>query len=119
MARIDDVFEVLDPPPGGLAALRAAIADDAAPRWGWLVGGGVALGLAAAAALVVVWPGPARSPWLDRAVAAHDPGLAALGVGEAAAGLSLAEGAGSVAAVARVPVEVQGVVFYRVVADPR
>ena len=120
MATLDDVFAVHAPPPGGLAELRARIAADERPRWRWALGGGLALGLASAAVLaLVLTPGEARSPWLADAVAARDPGLVALGLAEPAGRVTVAPGAGSVAAVQRVETGVDGVLYYRAIGDPR
>ncbi|MFZ6184597.1 hypothetical protein [Nannocystis pusilla] len=56
---LKDMFVVLDPPPGGLARLRARRDAPAPPRWPWWLAGA---GLAAAAAVLALSLRPAAPP---------------------------------------------------------
>jgi hypothetical protein len=100
-----DVFRELDPPPGGLAALRARI--DARSRRGrW-----IALpALATAAAIVfavVSRPAPAPLPW--------DPTLQSLGLeAPPAEPVTLPDSRRGDTALMRVETGTPGVTFYRV-----
>ena len=74
---LHDLFEPLEPPPGGLVELRRRIRGERAPRRAWL--GGLALAGAAVAVLLAL---PARSPEpgaaLAEQLACADPTLASV-----------------------------------------
>ncbi len=74
---VQQVFEVLEPPAGGLAELRLRIAAERTPRRAWF--GGLALAAAAAVALVVARP-PTQEPGgeLDPGLLRSEPTLAIL-----------------------------------------
>jgi hypothetical protein len=74
---LHDVFEILEPPPGGLRELRHRIRAERTPRRAWF--GGLAVAAAAAAVLLVTVPrGPDPGSELADRLACDDPVLAGL-----------------------------------------
>jgi hypothetical protein len=109
---LGDVFEPLAPPPGGLTALRARMAESPRRRiLPWLVPAAAAL-----AAVVAVALAPDRAPSLASLLAARgDPSAVALGLARPPAEpVAVLAGARGRLGLERVAVADASVVFYRV-----
>jgi len=114
--RARDLFERLEPRPGGLAALRRRLDGDEARRSRGLRVAAVAAVAAAVAVLLVVWMWPTAT-WPPRArastrLAAH-PAAVGLGFAPAPAEpVTVMPGSRAEVAVSRVPTSDERVVFY-------
>jgi hypothetical protein len=112
----DGIFTPLEPPPGGLTALRARLQRERSSRWRPITGLGVAAA-ALAAAFLLVARRPADPPaarLVEAVVAQHYPTLVALGLAPLPAEpVTLLSPDGAPAAtLRRVPVASPGIVFY-------
>ncbi len=112
---LHDVFEILEPPPGGLRELRRRVHGERVPRW--TLFGGAALAAAAASLLLVVTP-PAHEPGADlaAAMACSDPALASVLCGQRDTLVAVAPGHHDRLAITPVPTSSDSVLFYRVAA---
>ncbi len=110
---LHDVFEILEPPPGGLAELRRRVHGERAPRWTWI--GGAALAAAAASLLLVVTP-PAHDPGADlaAAMACADPALASILCDQGDSMVAVAPGHQDRLALVSVPTSSDRVLLYHV-----
>ncbi len=111
---LEQVFEPLEPPPGGLAELRARLQGERPPRWPWLVAPSLAAAAAAALLLVGVPEQTAGAELADQ-WAASDPMLAAALGRERAEPVSVAAGHAGRLAVERVGMDDERVILYRLV----
>ncbi len=113
---LHDVFEVLEPPPGGLAELRHRVRGERTPRKAWV--GGLAMAAAAAVVLVVALPrGPAPGDQLAARLACDDPTLAALICDRAVPGARVSPGHHDRLALAPVPTADERVLLFRVASN--
>lgn len=113
---LHDVFEIIEPPPGGLGELRRRIHAERTPRRAWL--GGLAVAAAAAALLLVALPrGPDPGSELAERVACADPALAALLCDGLVSGAAVASGHHERLALAPVRSGDDRVLIYRVASS--
>ncbi len=110
---LHDVFEILQPPPGGLAELQRRVQGERTPRRAWL--GGLALVAAAAAVLVVASP-RTPEPALELAdqLACADPALAGVLCAGGEPGAVVSPSGADRLALALVPNANDRVLIYRV-----
>ncbi len=113
---LHDVFEILEPPPGGLHELRRRIRGERTPRRAWV--GGLALAAAAALVLLVALPrAPDLGGELAASMACDDPALAALLCDQHAPGVAVAPGHQDRLALAPVSTVDDRVLIYRVASS--
>jgi hypothetical protein len=114
---LHDVFEIHEPPPGGLGELRRRIQGERPPRRAWL--GGLAVAAAATAAvLLLASPGePEPGAELARHLACAEPALAGVLCGAGAVGATVAPGHQDRLALQAVPSSSERVLLYRVASS--
>ena len=118
---VAEAFTQLDPPPGGLAALRARLQQADVPhaqahgrrRAAWFVTA-LATAAAAVAGVILAWPGGPRPPGLiEQATADHYPSLVSLGLAAPPSEpVTLLAPQDSALRLRRVPSHSNAVVFY-------
>jgi hypothetical protein len=109
---LHDVFEIHEPPPGGLAELRRRVRGDGHPRRAWL--GGMAVAAGAVALMVTVLHQPDPGVELARGLACGDPVLSGLFCGAPEPGATIQPAHRERLALRPVPVLNDGVLVYRV-----
>lgn len=119
MSELDDVFDTLEPPRGGLAGLREKIEEDRRSRSRRRFAGASAVVVAAAVALVVVLghrSAPEPGAMLaDRWSRSSDPAFIELGLIDATPdGVHVAPGAASSTAIRRVSSDSDEILYYRI-----
>lgn len=113
---LHDVFEILEPPPGGIHELRRRVRGEGTPRRAWL--GGLALAAATAAVLLVAVPDqPEPGAELAQRLACADPGLSGLLCDHREPGAVVAAGHQGRLALAPISTGSDRVLLYRVASS--
>jgi hypothetical protein len=111
-----DVFEILEPPPGGLSELRCQVTAERTPRGAWL--GGLAVAAVAALLVVVALPrAPEPGAELAARVSCADPVLASLLCGRVDPGVAVQPAHQARMALQEVPTGSERVLLYRVASS--